>query len=349
MKRGQLLLAIEFILGAVIVMTLLYSAYEVSNNENFVKQYVGKNVAMMMDTVMSLDGDLEINIPLDKTRVVEVGKDREFDYYRVLVDEDKNSEAVFATDLDLFSENVILETDVVKIVKEGDSVRIEKGVMGSLKSVLDVGCGFDEGKLELYKFGDQVRIAYRGSGDSDPFIQEILSDEGRRYAEDVLKIEGIKYYTKEEVENLVRVEVARKWNVLENKGWDNHGSKQEDAQRAILSYAEHENNLIHFRENEKPVKDVNTLGVMSITPDKGSYKNQFYAFAWDIKYNIFVGVDEVFRGFKNSARGEGLERWKDTIGYVFLPSNRNRYWTDSRSSVAKKSWEDYKDEKAYVC
>jgi len=358
MKKGQaeaqqLMLITEFILGIVVVMTLMYSAYQFSNNDQFVKQYISKDVAMMMDTVMGVQGDLEISIPLEKTRNIEIGKNKEFNYYRVLVDDDRNSEAVFAGDEKLFVGNTILEANVVKIIKEGDNVKIVGGSMSELgvktTETGKVGCGFDESKLGLYKSGDKITVKYRGSGSPDSFIQEVLSENGKEYAINVLKIEGIKHYSKEEMENLIRAEVAKKWGELERKGWDTHGSTEEDAQRAVLSYAEHETGLLHFRENGKPINDVNTLGVLSITPDKGSYKNQFYAFAWDVRYNIFVGVDEIFNAFKNSAMGEGLERWHDAVGYVFLPSNRNRYWTDSRSSVAKQAWENYKNEKAYVC
>jgi len=47
MKKGQaeaqqLMLITEFILGIVVVITLMYSAYEFSNNDNFVKQYISK-------------------------------------------------------------------------------------------------------------------------------------------------------------------------------------------------------------------------------------------------------------------------------------------------------------------
>ena len=107
MKKGQaeaqqLMLITEFILGIVVVMTLMYSAYQFSNNDQFVKQYISKDVAMMMDTVMGVQGDLEISIPLEKTRNIEIGKNKEFNYYRVLVDDDRNSEAVFAGDEKLF-------------------------------------------------------------------------------------------------------------------------------------------------------------------------------------------------------------------------------------------------------
>jgi len=205
-----------------------------------------------------------------------------------------------------------------------------------------------ETRLPLYKSGETVSVPYSGS--TGDFIRKVISADGKKYAIETLGIDpaSIRTYTTAEMEAMVRVEICRFWSQLEDK----HGSTLADARKAVLSYGYHETGLAHFKAGPVPNHDGNTLGVYSITPDKGTYKNQFYAFAWDVKYNIWLGVDEIFRAFRYSAKGEGTERWKNAIGYVFLPRNPGCYWTSSgspcRSEASNEAWEKYKDEEE-VC
>ncbi len=352
MKRGQaeaqqLILITEFILGIVVVITLMYSAYEFSNNDNFVKQYIAKDVAMMMDVVMGLPGDIEIGIPLEKTREIEIGRNREFNYFSVIVDRDSISEAVFATDLDLFDEIVRIEGNAIKIIKKGSDVSVESmdisefGIT-SVSESGSLGCGFDESKLGLYNEKDT----------NAP--KDAVSEEARKYAETVLGVGNIREYGKEEVENLIRAEIVKQWEKVSDK----HGASLEDAQHAILAYQHHEDSSFQMFVSKSgrlvPKHDGTTIQLLSITKDKfPGNKRKEIALNWDIQYTIYAGVRENIGAFENRVKGEGLERWKKAIGYVFLPADPNCYWKGNRAVcravAAEKGWGLYKDEKPYVC
>jgi cell wall-associated NlpC family hydrolase len=205
-------------------------------------------------------------------------------------------------------------------------------------------CGFDESKLSKYE----------GGGPNDP-LDKVLA--GKEYATNTLGISesDIRIYQETETFNLIRDEIYIQWSKVTNK----HGSSQADAQRAILSYARHEGGLAKFKQvgsGLQPIYDEFPSGPcvgyptyfpLSITCDKykGS-KNKQYAVAWDMKYAIYLGVKENLDAFQsNNVSGEGLERWKNTIAYVFLPSNPSRYW-DAR---AQKAWDEFANETEHKC
>lgn len=99
---------------------------------------------------------------------------------------------------------------------------------------------------------------------------------------------------------------------------------------------------------------------MSLTVDKfqgdqcnKNGKNYCYnkrvAVSYDIHYAIYLGVQEIMGTFSTESQGTGLDRWHYAIGHVFLPNEPNRYWSDSRSSVANSAWKNYATETAYRC
>lgn len=219
----------------------------------------------------------------------------------------------------------------------------------------DQGCGFDISKLTLYED--------KSSG-SDPGAEYSQKVEARQYAIETLGIDAsqIKQFPKSEVENMIRAEIARQWAEVSNK----HGATQEQAQRAILSYQEHEDSRFQligpngtpsytFASENSPsytfgVGRPAVTNLLSLSNDKFNSKNKRIAGSYDIKYTIYLGIRENMGAFQSSrVSGEGEQRWKNAIGYVFLPSNPQRYWTDSRSGVANKAWENYSGETAYVC
>ncbi len=210
----------------------------------------------------------------------------------------------------------------------------------------DQGCGFDISKLTLYED--------KSSG-ADPGAKNSQKTEARQYAIEVLGIDAsqIKQFPKAEVENMIRAEVARQWAEVSNK----YGATQEQAQQAILSYQEHEDSRFQLIGSDGLTSytlasnsDAAALNIMSLTNDKFDSKNKRIAASYDIKYAIYLGVKENMGAFQSSrVTGEGEQRWKNAIGYVFLPSNPQRYWTDSRSNVAERAWEHYSNETAYVC
>jgi len=210
----------------------------------------------------------------------------------------------------------------------------------------DAGCGFDTSKLTLYE---------NKSSGSDPGAKYAQSTEAKQYAISTLGINSadIKQYDKSAVEDMIRAEIARQWPAVANK----HGATQEQAQQAILSYQEHEDSRFQLIDSDgKPSytfskkSDSAVTNILSLSNDKFHSKNQRIAGSYDIKYAIYMGVKEHMSAFQNSkVSGEGEQRWKNTISHVFTPADPERYWTDSRSNVAKSAWNNYSGEVAYVC
>lgn len=208
--------------------------------------------------------------------------------------------------------------------------------------------GFDESKLAKYE---------QECNGSHVDIGTVTAPSAKEYAISIgVPAEDIKVWNIEEVRTMIKEEIAKQWSQLSEA--EKHGSTQQQAQRAILSYAHHEGGLEKFTtENGQivPKHDQTTFFPLSITIDKyKGCKNKQYAVAWDIKYAIYLGVKENFDVFKsNKVSGEGEERWKNTIGYVFLPSDPSCYWTGGgacRSDVSNKEWNaPYNNEPAYVC
>lgn len=222
-------------------------------------------------------------------------------------------------------------------------------------------CGFDTSKLAKYE---------DCNGESAP-MSEVTAPTGKDYAISIgVPAEDIKIWNPADVDNLIRAEIAKQWPSVADK----HGSTQADAQQAILSYAHHEGGLPKFVEKNGNIQpetdppsggcccggDVSsgsdcTFSPLSISKDKyRNCKNKAYAVAWDIKYAIYLGVKENLDAFQNKVTGEGKERWKNAIGYVFLPSYPNCYWNNNpyqicRASVSQKEWDNFANETDYVC
>ena len=205
---------------------------------------------------------------------------------------------------------------------------------------------FDRSKLTLYE---------ATKGQADPGPDWAMGNEGKQYAINTLGIPEsvMKQSKKSEVEDMIRAEIVSQFNDLGNE----HRSSVEQAQRAILSYQEHESSAFQlFDSNGRPSYSSGvTLNILSLTKDKftGGGKNKRAAASYDIKYAIYLGVKEHMDTFANEAKGEGVDRWRYTIGRVFLPADPNCYWNGGRDvcrhTVAQQAWDRYANEVAYVC
>ncbi len=208
---------------------------------------------------------------------------------------------------------------------------------------------FDKSKLSLYESKEPLGTEYHAKW--------AKTNDAKNYAINDLGIaeSEMKQFEKSDVENMIRAEVVRQFSSLANT----YGSSVDQAQRAILSYQEHESSAFQlFDSNGVPDYTHDSSGdcirILSLTNDKfwvsrsdrRYYKNKRTAASYDIKYAIYLGVQENIQAFSSSGRsGSGLERWKNTIAYVFWPKNPSRYW-DSRS---RQSWEHYANEVPYSC
>jgi len=206
----------------------------------------------------------------------------------------------------------------------------------------NAGCGFDEKKLGLYS-----------GGGSDQGVDYAKSAAAKEHAIGTLGIDpdSIRQYARGEVEDMIRAEVAKQFVALPNK----HDSTQEQAQQAILSYQQHESDAWQLFKNGVPSYTSggggHALNILSLTDDKFANSNNMrVAASYDIRYAIYLGVKEFMGNFASSSvSGTGETRWKNTLGYVFLPKNPSRYWSDARASVARDAWNHYANENAYVC
>jgi hypothetical protein len=198
-------------------------------------------------------------------------------------------------------------------------------------------CGFDESKLPVYE-----------DKNSGPIVSfaDLLTDKAKKDAMERLKLSesDIKPMSEQEIADLIRAEVAKQWAQLDEK--DKHGSSQLDAERGILVYALGEQDgLGHFVEkgrlypwcednnasggvceNDNKVYTnisscdgiAGTFQPLSVTCGKYNYSyNQQLAVAWDIKYDIYLGVRENINDFVTRATGEGWERWQNNWNVVF--------------------------------
>lgn len=196
------------------------------------------------------------------------------------------------------------------------------------------------------------------------------TDEAKQYAITTLGIpeSSMENPSKSEVENMIRAEVVSQFNSLSNR----HGSTVVDAQIAALSYQEHESAAFKLFDSEgKPSYTISgqyaVTNIMSLSNDKfctngrdrddecASYwKNKRAAASYDIKYAIYLGIKEIMGAFSSSVNGNGQQRWKNAIGYVFLPSNPGCYWNGGESycrhTVARSAWDSYESKEVpYVC
>lgn len=220
------------------------------------------------------------------------------------------------------------------------------GIRGGLQpgGSYNAECGFDESKLSLYENGDAPGVL-------------ATSEEAKNFAINTLGVDPsrIKEYSKAEVENLIRAEIAKQWPQVTNK----HGATQADAQHAILAYQYHEDASFQMFTNKGgrlvTKKDgPGLVQLLSISHHKWSgNKRKEIALHWDIKYVIYTGVKENISAFLNNSSGSGLNRWHEAIGHVFLPRSPNCYWNCSeavcRCKAAQEGWDLYRNETEYRC
>lgn len=222
----------------------------------------------------------------------------------------------------------IVQSEILSILRETTFYDPDGCVSsdGSSSSVV----AFDTSKLALYE---------SQAGQEDPGAHWAITEEAKNYALNLgIPPTDIRLYAKAEVENMIMAEVARQFAQLSDK----HGSTLSQAQQAILSYQEHESDsfqmfingpngslIPNYTPDEPKRSEEACTDIMSLTNDK--FENWGYnkraAASYDIKYAIYLGVQEHMVDFTNNAIGSGEARWKYTIGYVFLPGEPQCYWT----------------------
>ena len=128
-EAQQVILLAEFLLGIIITGILVYGAYQAGAKESVHRSYISADTGLILEAVYSVPGNVEIemNIGDDEHEVV-IGKDEEFNYYRVLVD---GNEFIYAHDL-ILDKDLDLEFKIkekVKIIKDNEGVKVEEGTV----------------------------------------------------------------------------------------------------------------------------------------------------------------------------------------------------------------------------
>ena len=86
-EQQQIILLAEFLLGIIVVSILVYGAYQAGAKEQFHRAYITTDTGLILESIYSVPGNVEIEMKIgdDKHDVI-IGKDKEFNYYKVLVD-----------------------------------------------------------------------------------------------------------------------------------------------------------------------------------------------------------------------------------------------------------------------
>src|SRR3989344_1782895 len=98
MKKGQaesllLLNFFEFVIGLVMAGILIYGAYQFAGSDFYDKQYIAKDISLMIDTSYLVSGDLDLTLPFFSVRDISVNEGKRG--YKILVDNDIYAESYF--------------------------------------------------------------------------------------------------------------------------------------------------------------------------------------------------------------------------------------------------------------
>ena len=210
----------------------------------------------------------------------------------------------------------------------------------------NVGNVFDKSKLAKYEADTNEPSGANGAGWAQ------MKEAKDRAISLGVDESGIKKYERTEVKAMLRAEMARQYNELSDK----HGSTLAQAQKTILFYQQFESSAFQlFKDGtegkNKPLMPSYTiagseaaLDILSLTNDKfdkGNGKNKRAAASYDIKYAIYLGVQEIVGQFNGGTPGEGDQRWHNTLGIVFQPSSPSMYWGLSGREGAWTDWDGY--------
>ena len=121
-KRGQaesllLLNFFEFVIGILVAGILIYGAYQFVGNDQFDKQYIAKDIGLMIDTSYLVSGDLDLTLPIVGERDIGVNEGKA-GYYRVLVDDDIYTESYFGYNKNLNGIGFFENVNGIKFLKE---------------------------------------------------------------------------------------------------------------------------------------------------------------------------------------------------------------------------------------
>ncbi len=216
---------------------------------------------------------------------------------------------------------------------------------------------FDLAKLAIYeKNTGEPSGDKNDSGTKDIWAQgkwaQTQDAKDRAISLGVNETEMVNNKTRDEVIAMIAAEVARQYNTLSDK----HGTTLAQAQQAILFYQQFEDNRFRlFNDSGWPSYTFDNSGaalnILSLTNDKfagGNGKNKRAAASYDIKYAIYLGVQEHMQRFRDDAKGVGEERWRFTLGVVFWPSNRSlatlqemMYWKRDDVKANPSAWSEW--------
>ena len=132
MKKGQaesllLLNFFEFVIGMLVAGILIYGAYQFAGNDQFDKQYIAKDISLMIDTSYLVSGDLDLTLPVVGERDIGVNEGKA-GYYRVLVDDDIYTESYFGYNKNLNGIGFIENANGIRFLKE-NKLKLSSGLI----------------------------------------------------------------------------------------------------------------------------------------------------------------------------------------------------------------------------
>ena len=132
MKKGQaesllLLNFFEFVIGMLVAGILIYGAYQFAGNDQFDKQYITKDISLMIDTSYLVSGDLDLTLPIVGERDISVSEGKA-GYYGVLVDDDIYTESYFGYNKNLNGVGFFENVNGIKFLKE-NKLKLSSGLI----------------------------------------------------------------------------------------------------------------------------------------------------------------------------------------------------------------------------
>src|SRR3989344_8299155 len=106
---------------------LIYGAYQFAGNDQFDKQYITKDISLMIDTSYLVSGDLDLTLPIVGERDISVSEGKA-GYYGVLVDDDIYTESYFGYNKNLGGAGFFEKVNGIKFLKES-KLKLSSGLI----------------------------------------------------------------------------------------------------------------------------------------------------------------------------------------------------------------------------
>ena len=105
---------------------LIYGAYQFAGNDQFDKQYIAKDISLMIDTSYLVSGDLDLTLPFFSVRDISVNEGK--NGYKVLVDNDIYAESYFGYNKNLDGIGIFKKVESIRFLKK-NKLKLTSGLI----------------------------------------------------------------------------------------------------------------------------------------------------------------------------------------------------------------------------